>query len=186
MKEHQGSLERIVGGTARKRRKEQEALQHWILGLGDGVCDGGGVDGCRGVDVVVEVEAAEDVTGEPADKPEDEEGQRGRDQELAETLKGLEQGEMKGERKKGEERMGYVERGKEVQMQMHRREYKADFQHLMHLRTEKDSVLQRLELPRLDTGTSPRQSPESSDAQALSVETGVHARAVVLANPKAE
>ena len=71
-------------------------------------------------------------------------------------------------------------------MQMHRREYKADFQHLMHLRTEKDSVLQRLELPRLDTGTSPRQSPESSDAEALSVEAGVYARAVVLANPKAE
>ena len=77
MKEHQGSQERIVGGTARKRREEQEALQQWILGLGGGVGDGSGVDVCRGVDVVVEVKAAEDVRGEPADKPEDEGRQRG-------------------------------------------------------------------------------------------------------------
>lgn len=178
MKDQQGSLECIqsLGGTARKRREEQQALQHWILGLGGGVGDGGGVDVCRGVDVVVEVEATEDVIGEPADKPEEEEGHRVRDQELAE--KGKEQGEMKGERKKGEERMGCVERGKTVQMQMHRWEYQTDFQHLMHLRTEKDSVFQRLELLCLDTGTSARQSPESPDAQALSVEADVHARAV--------
>ena len=43
MKEHRGSLERSLGGIARKRREEQEALQHWILGLGGGVDDGGGV-----------------------------------------------------------------------------------------------------------------------------------------------